>query len=138
MKIVHMEHGDVAILVDQPRVNGHRPSVDVLFNSVAHVLGSKAVAALMTGMGDDGAAGLGAVQAAGGFTIAQSPDTCVVDSMPRSAIERGFASKVVSLADLATVLQSKCLPERPVAEPHAAEEPGGALAGEGFLRRRSS
>ena len=69
-----MEHGDVAMLVDQPRVNGHRPSVDVLFHSVAQEFGSKSVAVLMTGMGDDGAAGMGAVQAAGGFTIAQSPE----------------------------------------------------------------
>ncbi len=51
----------------------------------------------MTGMGEDGAAGLGALQAAGGLTAAQSPDTCVVDSMPRSAIERGFVSHVVTL-----------------------------------------
>ena len=65
----------------------------------------------MTGMGEDGAAGLGAIQAAGGFTIAQSPDTCVVDSMPRAAIERGFAARVVSLSGLASVLQSKCTPE---------------------------
>ncbi len=83
MKVRRMEHGDIAVLVDQPRVNGHRPSVDVLFHSVAHEFGNRAVAVLMTGMGDDGAAGLGAVQAAGGYTIAQSPDTCVVDSMPR-------------------------------------------------------
>ena len=110
MKVVHMEQGDVAILVDQPRVNGHRPSVDVLFHSVAQVFGNKAVGVLMTGMGDDGAAGLGAIQAAGGSTIAQSLDTCVVDSMPRAAIERGFAGKIVSLANIASTLQSKCLP----------------------------
>ena len=60
---------------------------------------SKAVAVLMTGMGEDGAAGMGAIQAAGGVTLAQSPDTCVVDSMPRSAITRGFASRVVSLSN---------------------------------------
>ena len=46
---------------------------------------------LMTGMGEDGAAGMAAVRSAGGITIAQSPETCVVDSMPRAAIERGFA-----------------------------------------------
>ena len=112
IKVRRMEHGDIAILVDQPRVNGHRPSVDVLFNSVAQEFGNKAIAVLMTGMGEDGAAGLGAIQASGGFTIAQSPDTCIVDSMPRSAIERGFASRVVSLPALAGMLQARCTPER--------------------------
>jgi two-component system chemotaxis response regulator CheB len=136
MKVVHMEHGDVAILVDQPRVNGHRPSVDVLFHSVAQVFGNKAVGVLMTGMGDDGAAGLGAIQAAGGATIVQSLDTCVVDSMPRAAIERGFAGKIVSLANIASALQSKCLPERPSTE--AVEVPGGPAVGETFSRRRLS
>jgi two-component system, chemotaxis family, protein-glutamate methylesterase/glutaminase len=111
IKVRRMEHGDIAILVDQPRVNGHRPSVDVLFQSVAQEIGAKSIAVLMTGMGEDGAAGMGAVQAAGGFTIAQSPDTCIVDSMPRSAIERGFAMRVVSLSGLASLLQSKSAPE---------------------------
>lgn len=106
MKVRRMEHGDVAILVDQPRVNGHRPSVDVLFQSIAQEFGAKATGVLMTGMGEDGAAGMGAIQAAGGFTIAQSPETCVVDSMPRSAIQRGYAARVVSLAGIAGVLQS--------------------------------
>ena len=136
MKVRRMEHGDIAVLVDQPRVNGHRPSVDVLFHSVAHEFGNKAVAVLMTGMGDDGAAGLGAVQAAGGYTIAQSPDSCIVDSMPRSAIERGFAGKIVSLANLASILQAKCIYEPPSAEP--VEMPGDVVAGEGSSRRRTS
>jgi two-component system chemotaxis response regulator CheB len=111
MKVRRMQHGDIAILVDQPRVNGHRPSVDVLFQSVAQEVGSKSIAVLMTGMGDDGATGMGAIQAAGGITLAQSPDTCVVDSMPRSAIERGFVTRVVSLSSIATVLQSKSAPD---------------------------
>ena len=136
MKVCHMEHGDVAILVDQPRVNGHRPSVDVLFQSVAQQFGNRAVAVLMTGMGEDGAAGMGAIQSAGGFTIAQSPDTCVVDSMPKSAISRGFTSRVVSLSALAGMIQSKVLPERP-AEP--SDVPSGVGAGDsGSHRRRSS
>jgi two-component system, chemotaxis family, protein-glutamate methylesterase/glutaminase len=136
MKVCHMEHGDVAILVDQPRVNGHRPSVDVLFHSVAQQLGNKVVAVLMTGMGEDGAAGMGAIQAAGGVTLAQSLDTCVVDSMPKSAITRGFASRVVSLSALASTLQSKVLPERPAAE--QADISSGVGAGDTGFRRRSS
>jgi two-component system, chemotaxis family, protein-glutamate methylesterase/glutaminase len=137
MKVRRMEHGNVAILVDQPRVNGHRPSVDVLFNSVAQEFGSKAIGVLMTGMGDDGAVGLGSIQAAGGFTIAQSPDSCIVDSMPRSAIDRGYASKVVSLAGIAAVLQAKCLPDRRSTD-GGAETAGTTAVAEGSSRRRMS
>jgi two-component system, chemotaxis family, protein-glutamate methylesterase/glutaminase len=137
IKVRRMEHGDVVMLVDQPRVNGHRPSADVLFQSVAKEFGARAVAVLMTGMGDDGAAGLGAIRAAGGFTIAQSPETCVVDSMPRAAIDRGFVSRVESLADLAALLQSKCLPEKLAAEP-VADSTVLQSASEGSSRRRTS
>ena len=137
MKVRRLEHGDIVILGDEPRVNGHRPSADVLFHSVAKEFGGKAVAALMTGMGDDGAAGLGAVQAAGGFTIAQSPETCVVDSMPRSAIERGFATRIVSLRDMASIIQAKCVRERTSPDP-GAPELGNESVGEVALRRRSS
>jgi two-component system chemotaxis response regulator CheB len=137
MKVRRMDHGDVSILVDQPRVNGHRPSVDVLFSSVAQEFGNKAIGVIMTGMGDDGAAGLGAIQAAGGFTIAQSPDTCIVDSMPRSAIERGFASKIVSLAGIASVLQMKCA-ERSPQENAGSETTGAVAVPEGSSRRRLS
>jgi two-component system, chemotaxis family, protein-glutamate methylesterase/glutaminase len=121
MKVRRMEHGNVAILVDAPRVNGHRPSVDVLFQSVAQEFKNNSLAILMTGMGDDGAAGMSAVRSAGGITIAQSPETCVVDSMPRAAIERGFADRVVSLSNLAGVMQSKCLPEYSTATPAASD-----------------
>jgi len=137
MKVRRMEHGDVAILVDQPRVNGHRPSVDVLFHSVAHEFGNKAIGVLMTGMGDDGAAGLAAIQAADGLTIAQSPDTCIVDSMPRSAIERGIVSKIVSLAAIAGVLQAKCA-ERPSSENSYGETGGPIPVAEVSSRRRLS
>jgi two-component system chemotaxis response regulator CheB len=138
MKVRRMEHGNIAILVDQPRVNGHRPSVDVLFNSVAQEFGGKTMAVLMTGMGEDGAAGLGAVQTAGGITIAQSPDTCVVDSMPRSAINRGFASRVVSLSNLAGVIQSKCFPERLTDGADASASSVIETIGQGSSQRSSS
>jgi two-component system, chemotaxis family, protein-glutamate methylesterase/glutaminase len=103
---------------------------------VAATFRNKAVAVLMTGMGEDGAAGMGAIQAAGGVTLAQSPDTCIVDSMPRSAISRGFVSRVVSLSALAGTLQAKCIPDRPQAEPAAV--PSGVAAGDTGSRRRSS
>ena len=108
MKIRRGPQGDMIILVDQAPVNGHRPSVDVLFRSVALELGKESAAVLMTGMGDDGAEAMRAVQAAGGSTIAQSPESCVVDSMPRSAIEAGYASRIAPLEALPGVLQVLC------------------------------
>jgi len=136
IKVRKMEHGKIAILVDHPRVNGHRPSADVLFNSVAQEFGSNAVGVLMTGMGEDGAAGLGALQAAGAVTAAQSPDTCVVDSMPRAAIERGFASKIVTLPNMASFLQAACSAERTKIEPAAANSSGPAVVGDPSSLRR--
>ena len=137
LKVRRMEHGNVAILVDQPRVNGHRPSANVLFHSVAQEFGSNAIGVLMTGMGDDGAEGLGAIQAAGGMTIAQSPDTCIVDSMPRAAIERGFAGRVVSLSNLSSYLQAKCVAERPLTEQANQDSAAAILTTASGLRRRS-
>jgi two-component system chemotaxis response regulator CheB len=104
-----MSRGDVAILNDDPRVNGHRPSVDVLFHSVAEEFGAHAIAAIMTGMGDDGAEGLGAVKKAGGMTIAQNEESCVVFGMPKAAIERGYATRVVALDVLPATLQTLCV-----------------------------
>jgi two-component system, chemotaxis family, protein-glutamate methylesterase/glutaminase len=99
-----MPRGDMVVLSDGPPVNGHRPSADVLFHSVAQEFGLTAVGLLMTGMGDDGAEGLGAIQSAGGMTIAQSEDTCVVSGMPRAAILKGFANKVIPLEGLGSFL----------------------------------
>jgi two-component system chemotaxis response regulator CheB len=112
LKVKRMPLGAVAIMSDEPKVNGHRPSADVLFNSVAAEFGPRSVAVLMTGMGDDGAQGLGVVKAAGGTTIAQSEESCVVYGMPRAAIDRGFASRVVSLDAIANTLLAQCIPEQ--------------------------
>src|SRR5579863_6772386 len=76
-------------IVDGPLVSRHRPSVDVLFRSVAISAGRKAVGVIMTGMGDDGAQGLREMKDAGAVTIAQDEATCVVFGMPREAILRG-------------------------------------------------
>jgi two-component system chemotaxis response regulator CheB len=79
-------------------VSRHRPSVDVLFRSVAQTAGANAVGILMTGMGDDGAAGLGEMREAGAQTIAQDEASCVIFGMPKEAIARGAASHVLSLS----------------------------------------
>src|SRR5262249_48761212 len=100
MMVRRMPRGDVAVLNDAATVNGHRPSVDVLFHSVAQEFGAMSVGVLMTGMGEDGAEGLGAIKAAGGYTIVQSEDTCVVPGMPRAAILKGYASRIIPLESI--------------------------------------
>ena len=107
MMVRRMPRGDMAVLSDGAPVNGHRPSVDVLFHSVAQEFGLTAVGVLMTGMGEDGAEGLGAIKAAGGMTIAQSEDTCVVSGMPRAAILKGHANKIVPLESMGAFLVSQ-------------------------------
>jgi two-component system chemotaxis response regulator CheB len=84
-------------LRDGPLVNRHRPSVDVLFRSVAKSAGKNAIGIIMTGMGDDGAAGLHEMHQVGSYTIAQDEETCVVFGMPKEAIKLGGVDKVTSL-----------------------------------------
>ena len=88
-------------LSDGPLVSRHRPSVDVLFRSVAAAAGGSAVGAILTGMGDDGASGLLEMRRAGAVTLAQDEASCVVFGMPRAAIERGAADHVVPLEHMA-------------------------------------
>jgi two-component system, chemotaxis family, protein-glutamate methylesterase/glutaminase len=104
MMVRRMPRGEMVVLSDSPPINGHRPSVDVLFHSVAQEFGLTAVGLLMTGMGEDGAEGLGAIKAAGGMTIAQSEETCVVSGMPRAAIVKGYANKILPLENLGNYL----------------------------------
>src|SRR5215469_5948857 len=85
-------------------VNGHMPSVDVLFRSVATEYGRHAIAVIMTGMGTDGAEGIGEIKKAGGHTVAQNKETCAIFGMPRAAIERGYVQRVGSLSDIANWL----------------------------------
>ena len=112
LKVKRLALGDVAVLSDEPRMNGHRPSVDILFKSVAEEFGDKGIGVIMTGMGEDGAQGLGLIKLAGGMTIAQSEESCVVFGMPKSAIERGHAARVVSLEALSNTLQAQCAHDR--------------------------
>ena len=87
-------------LVQGDPVSGHRPSVDVLFNSVAQAVGDKAVGAILTGMGRDGAQGLLAMRKAGARTIGQDEQSCVVYGMPRTAFELGAVEKQVPLSSM--------------------------------------
>src|SRR5262249_54205657 len=107
-----MPRGDMVVLSDSPPINGHRPSADVLFHSVAQEFGLTAVGVLMTGMGEDGAEGFGAIKAAGGMTMAQSEDSCVVSGMPRAAILKGHAAKIVPLDSIGAYLVSQYGTER--------------------------
>jgi two-component system chemotaxis response regulator CheB len=126
LRVKRLGLGDVAVLNDEPRVNGHRPSVDVLFKSVAEEFGEKGIAVLMTGMGEDGAHGLGLVKAAGGMTIAQSEESCVVYGMPKAGIERGYAVRVVALDALSNTLQAQCMQDRKIGSSPESEGRGKA------------
>jgi two-component system chemotaxis response regulator CheB len=88
-------------VMDGPLVNRHRPSVDVLFRSVAKCAGANALGVIMTGMGDDGAAGLLEMRHAGAHTVAQDEESCVVFGMPKEAIKRGGVEKTVTLTAIA-------------------------------------
>jgi two-component system chemotaxis response regulator CheB len=112
IKIRRMPLGNIAVLSDEVAVKGHRPSVDVLFSSLAREFGPAGVAVLMTGMGEDGADGMGEVRARGGTTIAQNEESCVVYGMPRAAIERGHASRILPLESIPGVLLAQCSPAR--------------------------
>lgn len=84
-----------------PQVNRHKPSVDVLFKSVAETAGANAIGVLLTGMGDDGSAALGLMKAAGALTLAQDEASSVVWGMPGEAVKRGHVSLVLPLRQIA-------------------------------------
>jgi len=87
-------------LDDGPLVNRHKPSVDVLFKSVAKYAGKNAIGVIMTGMGKDGAKGLLDMKEAGAFTIAQNKESCVVYGMPQEAVKLGAVDKILSLRQI--------------------------------------
>lgn len=101
------ENRRLVLSPDAPR-NGHRPSVDTMFESVARHHGSKAVAVILSGMGTDGARGLLAVRQAGGMTIAQDEATSVVFGMPGEAIKLGAVRSVLPVGQIAGALMGLC------------------------------
>ncbi|MBB5446059.1 two-component system chemotaxis response regulator CheB [Paraburkholderia sp. WSM4177] len=90
----------IAHLSDDPPVNRHRPSVDVLFRSAAQHAGKNAVGVILTGMGRDGAAGLLEMKKAGAYTLAQDEASCIVFGMPREAIALGAADEIAALPEM--------------------------------------
>jgi two-component system chemotaxis response regulator CheB len=96
-------------VLDGPLVNRHRPSVDVLFRSVAKCAGANALGVIMTGMGDDGAVGLLEMRKAGAMTLGQDEESCVVYGMPKEAVKRGAVAKTVTLTAIAREIQAQLL-----------------------------
>ena len=91
----------VVSLDEEPREALHRPSADVLMASVAVVYGRRAVGVVLTGMGSDGTEGLRAIRGAGGRTLAESEESCVIFGMPKAALEAGVVDRVVALDRIA-------------------------------------
>ena len=97
MMLKHAGKGYAVTMNNGELVNRHRPSVDVLFRSVANLVGKKSVGVILTGMGDDGAMGLSEMHGAGSLTLAQDEDSCVVYGMPRKAVECGAVDEIKNL-----------------------------------------
>ncbi|AOJ03394.1 MULTISPECIES: protein-glutamate methylesterase/protein-glutamine glutaminase [Burkholderia] len=97
----------IAHLSDDPPVNRHRPSVDVLFRSAAQHAGKNALGVILTGMGRDGAAGLLEMKKAGAYTFAQDEASCVVFGMPREAIAMGGVDDVAPLSDMSRRIMAR-------------------------------
>ena len=107
MKVRNTPLGCQVLLEGGAQVNGHKPSVDVLFRSVAQEYGPLATGIIMTGMGSDGAQGLGEIKKAGGNAVAQDKESCAIYGMPRIAVEKGYSNRIVPLAEMASYLSSE-------------------------------
>jgi two-component system chemotaxis response regulator CheB len=94
-------------VIEGPHVSRHRPSVDVLFRSAAQNAGRNATGILLTGMGDDGARGLLEMKEAGAHTVAQDEETSIVFGMPKEAIQRGAARKILPLGKMAAEIMAQ-------------------------------
>jgi two-component system chemotaxis response regulator CheB len=97
-------HG-AAVMNQNPPVHGVRPAVDVTMTSIAQHFGASVVAAILTGMGNDGTNGAALVHGTGGFVIAEHESTCVVYGMPRSVVEAGAADQIIPLNDIAAAIE---------------------------------
>jgi two-component system, chemotaxis family, protein-glutamate methylesterase/glutaminase len=107
--------GNMLRLSNEAERHSCRPSIDVLFESLARSAGPRCAAALLTGMGRDGASGLLALRTAGALTLAQDEESCIVYGMPREAALLGAASRVLPLGEIGRFLAAAALARRPVA-----------------------
>lgn len=94
-------------LNDGENVSGHKPSVDVLMNSISHIKKYKTIGAILTGMGSDGTKGIQKVNDNGGFTVAQDEESSVIFGMPKAAINSGAIDKIIALNNMAKYLTDK-------------------------------
>jgi two-component system chemotaxis response regulator CheB len=117
MRIQRSNPGYRVSLNRGPRVCFQRPSVDVLFRSIAEQSREHSIGILLTGMGTDGAQGLSQIRQAGGATIAQDEESCVVFGMPREAIRLGAAAEVLPLSQIAHSILRKLAPAEALAAP---------------------
>lgn len=108
LEVVRVSNQYRCTLSESAPVSGHRPSVDVLFRSVADTVGRGAVGAILTGMGKDGAEGLLAMRKAGAYTLGQDEGSALIYGMPRVAFERGAVVKQVSLSHMADAIMEAC------------------------------
>jgi two-component system chemotaxis response regulator CheB len=122
----------VAELSDGPLVSRHRPSVDVLFRSVAQAAGPNALGVILTGMGDDGVAGLLEMREAGAVTLAQDEATSVVFGMPKEAIARGAVDRVLPLSRIPGAILEVSAPCPPATATRGSRE--GPLPARGCTR----
>ena len=104
LTVERRHQGAILRLSDDPPKNGHRPSVDVLFHSVAKEYGNNALAVIMTGMGRDGAEAMVEIRKRGGHTVGQDQETSIVYGMPRAAFELGAVERQASLSQIAQVV----------------------------------
>jgi len=105
MKVVKKETGFYVECFKGEKVNGHCPSIDVLFKSVAEVVGNRAVGVILTGMGKDGAQGLLEMRKKGARTLGQDEKTCVVYGMPKVAYDIGAVEKQAPIHEIPDLLK---------------------------------
>jgi len=108
LKVIRLGTELVCKLEEGPTVSSHRPSVDVLFHSVAEAIGSRAVGVILTGMGRDGAEGMKAMRNAGAYNIGQNEASCVVYGMPNMAAKAGATNVELPLNDIPAALLKAC------------------------------